>query len=1055
MKRVLIILAVLIVVLFGALLVLPVLFKNQIKETIDEQLEANVNAEINFDIDNFSVSIFRNFPNITASIEELGVIGREEFAGETLFSVDQLDVEVNIGKLIFGDQMSVQSIALTEPEIFIRVLEDGTANYDIAISSGEVEETDTSTEDFSFAIDHWSISNGHIIYDDATLPMYLELENVDHSGSGDFTLSIFDLDTKTNGLLRKMSYEGDSYMENRNISLDMVLNMDIDQFKFTFKENEARINEFTFGFDGWLLMPDSDIDMDITFSTHNNSFRSLISLIPGMYSEDFSDLESSGNVAFDGYVKGTYSDTSIPAYKLNLQVEEGMFQYPDLPEAVQNVAVNMLVECKDGNIDNTFIDISKFHIDFGQEPFDGFIKIENLVNYPVDLQLKTTLNLSNLSKLFPVEGLDMNGIFKADFKAKGVYDSITSEIPKIDAIMSLESANISYVDLPAPLSNINVAAKIVNQTGVLNNTELNVSSFNMELDGSPINGSLLVDNFDDYQWDLAMDGDIDFSKLFPLINKIYPMSGTSMGGNIGVHFKTAGRMSDVENERYNRIANSGSFTFDNFTYSDSVYLPQGMSIPGGSFAFNPQEMTVNSLMMNVGKSDFKAVGRITNYIKYIFNENETIKGNLAITSNMVDINEFMTENVEEDETESSEPYTVIEVPDNIDFVLHASIKQIIYDNLVLNDATGKIFVRDGVVNLDNLATSTLGGKIVFNGIYDTRNMEKPAFDMKLGVSNIEIKQSYSTFNTVQALAPIAKNINGNASTEFSLSGILKQDMMPDMGTVNGDGLIKILNAELSNSKLVTGLTSNLKGSEKEKLSLRDIIMNVSITDGKLSVKPFNLKLNNYTANVGGSTSLDGQLDYALKMDVPSGRLGSQANALFGSLAGSENDSDVIKLNFGVGGTYDDPKITLLGSGAREQATAAAVNKASDLVKEKTGTDLPASKEELNKEAIEKASKEADNILTEAQKQADRVKSEAKKAADNLRAEAKAQNDKLIKDAGSNPLKKKAAEIAGKKLMEEADNKAVKLEAEGNNQADAIMIKAQEKADALIKNAGGK
>ncbi|MEN8249747.1 MAG: AsmA-like C-terminal region-containing protein [Bacteroidota bacterium] len=1058
MKKVLIVLAVFVVVLFGIILIVPVLFKDQIKATIDEQIEANVNADVLFDIDNFSVSLLKNFPNFTASIEELGVIGRDEFSGETLFAVEEMDIEVSIGKLIFGDQLSIQGIVLVDPQIFIKVLEDGSANYDIAVSTGEEEEIDTTaTDEFSFAIEHWSMTNGHIIYDDATLPMYLEMENVDHSGSGDFTLSIFDLDTKTSAFLKDVSYDGDSYLENKNIDLDMILNMDIDQFKFTFKENEARINDFAFGFDGWLSMPAEDIDMDITFDTHNNTFKSLMSLIPGMYSEDFGDLKSSGTVAFDGYVKGTYNETSMPAYKVNLLVEEGMFQYPDLPEAVSNVAVNMLVESKDGNIDNTLIDISKFHIDFGQEPFDGHMRIENLVNYPVDMQLKTTLNLANLSKLFPIEGLEeMSGIFKADFKANGVYDSITSEIPKIDAVMSLTDGNIKYIDLPAPLNDINVTTTIKNESGVLNDTELKISSFNMDLDGLPISGSLLVDNLDDYHWDMTLEGDLDFDKLFPIINKMSPMPGTTIGGKIAAHFRTAGKMSDVDNENYDRISNSGSFDFNNFTYTDSVYLPMGMNISSGSFAFNPKEMVVSTLQMNVGKSDFKAEGKITNYIKYIFNDDETIFGNLAISSNKVDLNEFMTEEVEDEEAEEdSEPYTVIEVPENIDFVMQADMKQIIYDDLVLNDAVGEIIVRDGVVNLNNLATSTLGGKIVFNGNYDTRDMEKPSFDMGLDVSNIEIKQSYNTFNTIQALAPIAKNLDGNASTNFSLSGILKEDMMPDLGTISGAGLIEVLNAQLSGSKLVTGLTSNFKGGDKENLALKDIIMNVSIEDGKLNVKPFDLKINNYNANVGGSTSLDGLLDYDLKLDVPAGNLGSQANALLGSLTGSENTSDVIKLNFGIGGTYDDPKVNLLGTDAKDIAKQAVTDKATDLVKDNTGVDIPTSKEELNKEAIAKARKEADNILAEAQKQADQVKLEAKKAADKMRAEAQVQYDRLIEEAGSNPIKKKAAEITGKKALEAANNKADKIEAEGDNKADAIMATAQEKADTLIKNAESK
>ena len=85
MKKAIIILASLVVILLGILISLPYFFKDDIKAEIDKELAASVNADIKFDIDNFSVSLFPNFPNLTVGVKELGVIGRDEFAGKVLF----------------------------------------------------------------------------------------------------------------------------------------------------------------------------------------------------------------------------------------------------------------------------------------------------------------------------------------------------------------------------------------------------------------------------------------------------------------------------------------------------------------------------------------------------------------------------------------------------------------------------------------------------------------------------------------------------------------------------------------------------------------------------------------------------------------------------------------------------------------------------------------------------------------------------------------------------------------------------------------------------------
>ena len=284
-KKILIGLTILIIVLFGVVIAAPYLFKDQIKATIDEQIAANINADVIFDIDNFSISLLSNFPNLTTSIKELGVIGRGEFTGDVLFAIDDFELEVSLGKLLFDDQMSIQSISLTNPQIFIKVLPDGSANYDIVISSEEVNTDSISTEagDFSMAIENWQITGGHIIYDDATIPAYLELENLNHSGSGNFSLSVFDLSTQTDVLLKQISYSGENYLSNRHLQADVILNMDLDQMKFAFKENTIALNDFSFGFDGWLAMPQDDINMDISFTSRDNTFKSLISLIPAIY----------------------------------------------------------------------------------------------------------------------------------------------------------------------------------------------------------------------------------------------------------------------------------------------------------------------------------------------------------------------------------------------------------------------------------------------------------------------------------------------------------------------------------------------------------------------------------------------------------------------------------------------------------------------------------------------------------------------------------------------------------------------------------------------------
>jgi hypothetical protein len=212
-----------------------------------------------------------------------------------------------------------------------------------------------------------------------------------------------------------------------------------------------------------------------------------------------------------------------------------------------------------------------------------------------------------------------------------------------------------------------------------------------------------------------------------------------------------------------------------------------------------------------------------------------------------------------------------------------------------------------------------------------------------------MKQASNSSSLVQTYAPVAGLVNGNFSTDFKISGELLQDMMPNLKTVNGAGLIKIAQASLKDSKLVSGITSLTKLDDTNEVTLKDVLMSASIEKGRLSVKPFDVKVGSYKSTVAGSTGIDGSLDYTLKMDVPAGKLGTQFNSLIAQYgAGSKDANSNIPVTIGIGKTYNDPSFTLVSSEQKEQVKEAA----------KT-----AAKEEATK-AVEKAVKgtEAEKVL---------------------------------------------------------------------------------------------
>jgi len=990
-KKVLIGFGAFVLILIAAAVILPIVFKDDIKAAIDKELAKSINADVVFDADNFDLTVFRNFPNITIEIKELGVFNHAPFEGVALFVVDHMDIELNLKDVLFGDQLSIKGITLEGPQIDIRVLKDGKANYDITFP--ETETAQSTTEEpakFSFSIDHWEVIGGQLVYDDQSMPFSMSLKGLNHNGSGDFSETAFDLNTHTVADSVTVTYDGVEYLTNKKATIDAVIGISEDYTMYAFKENSAKLNDFAMSFDGWFKMNESDFGMDINFKSPENTFKSLLSLVPGMYTQDFGKIKTSGDLSFAGFVKGTYSDTQMPAFNFALNVKDAMFKYPDLPTAISNINMDLLVDNKTGVIENTRVDMKKLHLDFGTNPVDVRLLIENLKDYKMDGNIKATLNLAELNKMFPMEGLQMKGSYSVNATANGVYDSLKKIIPAINASMSLSNGYVKSSEFPLPLEDLRFNATVKNTSGKMAETYIAVKDFGMLLDGEKLTAELLLQNLDDYTWDLKANGGLDLEK----ITKIFPVEGMTLAGKVKADIQTKGKYSDVEASKYDRLPTSGTASLKDFKFN-SKDLPYVVTVSEAEAIFDPKKIEIKNTKGTIGKSDFALNGAINNYIGYLFSPNETIKGNMNFNSSLLDLNEFMTE-TDETTTIDSASYGVIPVPSNIDFVLRSEIRTVKMMDFTLSDASGDIIIKDGVADLHGIKFNMLGGSFVVDGAYNTKDINHPKYDLALKINNLSIQKAANSFSVIQTYAPIAGLVNGNFTTDFKISGELGQDMSPKMNTVDGNGLIKIAQATLTQSKLVSGITSLTKLENMEQVTLKDVLMSATISDGQLSVKPFDVKFGDYVTNISGSTGVDGSINYLLKMNVPAGKLGSQLQGFINQNTGAKNSTSEIPVSIALGGTYKDPKTSLLTQQQTEQVKEALTNVA----------------EEKGQQAIEgalKGDKPKDiigNILGTKKDTSKIQKDSTQIKKDSTKTDLKQETQKVLEDKLQNLLKKK-------------------------------------------------
>jgi len=740
------------------------------------------------------------------------------------------------------------------------------------------------------SVSSYYLRNINVIYDDRVSDLYAEIKNLTHEGSGDFALDNFLLETQTNIDELTFKMEGMRYLKKAKFDIKFDSEIDMVNSKYTFKENHFGINELMLHFDGYVALPDDETtELDLTFSTEKTTFKSVLSLIPAVYMKDFETIKTDGNFALNGMAEGEMVGDNLPAFNLDLKVDNGRFQYPDLPKAAENINIDLNVKNPGGSDDNTVVNLRKFHVELAQNPID------------MRMLVKT-----------PVSDADIDGNIKMDIDLSSLADVMPTE------------------------------------------------------------------------------------------------NGEEYKGKINADINLKGKVSTLEAEDYENFDANGSMVLEGIVYNDpSIGYP--VQLNRADFKFTPQAIEMAELNCLLGKSDISGNGTIANYIPYTFSD-ATIKGQMAINSNLMDLNELAgpdeepTESEGKSDTESSETEDqgtveadssegAVEVPGNIDFVLTSNFKKVLYDNMEMTEMIGKITVRNQKVSMENLDMNMLGGSLNMNGYYETTNLVKPTIDFKMAIKKFDVPQTYTTFNTVKEIAPIAENATGAFSTAMTLTCALDGNMEPIYETMNGGGDLQTHMVKISDSETLNKVADALKKDDLRTLVLNDVNIAYEFRDGRIWVEPFDMKLGDLNANVSGSNGFDQTLDYLIKTAIPMDALGAGAGMAKGLLdqfnqqAGTNASlGENIKVDVRVTGTNDKPKITpSFGSGSGDTKT-----QAKDELKKQAKEEI----DKLKKEAEAQARAEAEKLKKEAEA---RAREEGDKLKKEAEARAREEGDKLKKE----------------------------------------------------------
>lgn len=541
--------------------------------------------------------------------------------------------------------------------------------------------------------------------------------------------------------------------------------------------------------------------------------------------------------------------------------------------------------------------------------FKGFIQlVESGQMY--DLSFFTpTSSFKNFLGLIPsaykgdLDKIQTTGDFKVNGFAKGILSEKT--IPSFDIKIASNNASFKFPDLPKTVKQIKIDTQIKNETGLVEDTFVNLDLLSFQIDQDVFWAKANIKNLTiNPLIDAALKGTINLGNL----TQAYPIAlDKPLSGILKADVQTKFDMQTVEKEQYQNIQNSGSVQLTGFKYTDDN--GKGMDIQMAQVQFNPSQLNLQKFEAKTGKSDLNVTGVLDNFYGYLF-KNQNLKGSFTMNSNVIAVSDFMT--TEEAGKTTEKPTEALKIPAFLDCSITAKAQTVFYDNLTLKDVSGKLIVKDERITLENVKTSIFGGQIGLNGMVSTKE-KVPNFSMDLALNSVSIAETFTQLDLMKNIAPIANIINGKLNSTIKLSGNLDaKELTPDLKSVSGDLMGQLLSTTVnaSNSTLLNALDSQFNFIDLKKLNLNDLKTKLSFKDGRVNVTPFDISYQDVKITIGGTHGFDQTLNYNLKLDVPAKYLGPEVTNLLSRLSPADAAKiENIPVNAVLGGNFGSPKIS--------------------------------------------------------------------------------------------------------------------------------------------------
>ncbi len=847
------------------LVIMPLLFADTITREVKVLANQNLEGELNFK--DSELSFFKHFPSLTLTLHDLNLNGSKPFKNESLIAAKEVGFGINVWSVVFGSQTEVEEIFLENAAINVQVNKDGEANYNIYKSKSK--DTKKSSESASLKLENIQIKNSHLVYNDKSTKINIEANGFNYQGKGDLLDANFNL--KTSAKIDSLSfiYDKKEYLKNKKVKADLITKINTNSLSFVFEKNDLVINKLPVEFTGSFDFLKNGYQMDFKLKTEDSDLEDLFTALPAEYVSWMNETQMKGKTSAFLTLKGKYiaAENLSPEASFNIKVRDGFVKHSKAPYPVENIFLNLDTKLPNLDINKLKIRLDSLYFDVNKNNLSAILISEGFdKKMQIDAKIKSKLDLNFLSNALQIPNFKLAGKLDTDIVSKGKYDKAQKKIPITKGNFQLTNGLIQTAYYPKPIQNINIKANLNSPTGDYKDVAFILSPANFTFEGEPFSMSASFKNFDDITYNVKAKGTLNVARIY----KVFSQKGLDVDGFIKANISLAGKQSDATNGNFAKLKNSGTLEIKNIK-TTSEYLTKPFLIENGLFTFNQDKMNFSNFNGKFGTSDIAMNGSLQNVINFVLSENQIVKGNFNLTSNFLNINEFITtttKKTDNNEIQKSEVLGVVEIPTNLNVSIQTNAVKTKYDDITIENLSGNLLIQNGSLKLSNGTLGIIGATAKMDAFYKNEGKQKAYFDYKINASQFDIKRAYNEIKMFREIVTAAEKAEGIVGLNYSIKGVLNNKMEPIMPSLEGNGTLSVKKVKMKGFKLLNIVSAKTDNPDIKDPDVSQVDIKTTIKNNLVTIERFKFKVAGFRLRFEGQTSLDGKLNLKMRIGLP-------------------------------------------------------------------------------------------------------------------------------------------------------------------------------------------